>query len=75
VAEQVFGATAKQIFAAPIVTTIEAARTFWKAEDISELLCQNSTNPTACLPWLQVAKVRAKYAERREAGGIGRGTF
>ena len=58
--------TAKQVFDKPIVTTIEPAGTFWKAEGYHQnYFTQNSYKPYclfAVAP--KVAKVRAKYADR-----------
>jgi len=72
VAEQVIAElTAKQIFAAPIVTTIEAARTFWKAEGYHQNYFANNSHQPYCLFAVapKVAKVRAKYAERVKRAG------
>ena len=72
VAEQVIAElTAKQIFAAPIVTTIEAARTFWKAEGYHQNYFANNSHQPYCLFAVapKVAKIRAKFADRIKRAG------
>jgi peptide-methionine (S)-S-oxide reductase len=72
VAEQVIAElTAKQVFDAPIVTTVEAARTFWKAEGYHQNYFANNSHQPYCLFAVapKVAKVRAKYAQRVKRAG------
>lgn len=63
--------TAKKVFDAPIVTAVEPAHTFWKAEGYhQDYFANNSTRPYclfAVAP--KVAKVRAKYADRVKRAG------
>jgi peptide-methionine (S)-S-oxide reductase len=63
--------TAKNIFEAPIVTAIEPARTFWKAEGYHQNYFANNSYRPYCLFAVapKVAKVRAKYAERVKRAG------
>jgi len=58
--------TAKQVFDSPIVTAIEPARTFWKAEAYHQNYFANNSHQPYCLFAVapKVAKVRAKYANR-----------
>jgi len=63
--------TKKNVFDAPIVTTVEPARTFWKAEGYHQNYFANNSHRPYCLFAVapKVAKVRAKYADRvRRAG-------
>jgi peptide-methionine (S)-S-oxide reductase len=65
------GLTAKQVFDAPIVTAIEPAHTFWKAEGYHQNYFANNSNRPYCLFAVapKVAKVRAKYADRVKRAG------
>ncbi len=58
--------TAKQVFDRPIVTAIEPAATFWKAEDYHQNYFTNNSSQPYCLFAVapKVAKVRAKFADR-----------
>ena len=58
--------TKKNVFDAPIVTTVEPARTFWKAEGYHQNYFANNSHRPYCLFAVapKVAKVRAKYADR-----------
>jgi len=58
--------TAKQIFDRSIVTAIEPASAFWKAEDYHQNYFANNSSQPYCLFAVgpKVAKVRAKFAER-----------
>jgi peptide-methionine (S)-S-oxide reductase len=63
--------TAKNVFEAPIVTTIETAHTFWKAEGYHQNYFANNSHRPYCLFAVapKVAKVRAKYAARIKRAG------
>jgi peptide-methionine (S)-S-oxide reductase len=63
--------TASQVFDAPIVTAIEPARTFWKAEGYHQNYFANNSNQPYCLFAVapKVAKVRAKYVNRIKRAG------
>ncbi len=63
--------TKNQIFSAPIVTAIEPAGTFWKAEDYHQNYFANNSHRPYCLFAIapKVAKVRAKYATRVKRAG------
>jgi peptide-methionine (S)-S-oxide reductase len=72
VAERVIAdLTAKEVFDAPIVTTIEPARTFWKAEGYHQNYFANNSNRPYCLFAVapKVAKIRAKYSDRVKRAG------
>jgi peptide-methionine (S)-S-oxide reductase len=72
VAEEVIAElTAEKIFDAPIVTAIEPARTFWKAEGYHQNYFANNSHQPYCLFAVapKVAKVRAKYVERIKRAG------
>jgi peptide-methionine (S)-S-oxide reductase len=58
--------TEKKVFDAPIVTAVEPARTFWKAEGYHQNYFANNSHRPYCLFAVapKVAKVRAKYADR-----------
>jgi len=58
--------TNKEIFSSPIVTAIEAASTFWKAEGYHQNYFANNSSQPYCLFAVapKVAKVRAKYMDR-----------
>jgi peptide methionine sulfoxide reductase MsrA len=58
--------TAKQVFCSPIVTAVESAGTFWKAEAYHQNYFANNSNQPYCLFAVapKVAKVRARYANR-----------
>ena len=60
-----------KLFGAPIVTTIEPASTFWKAEGYHQNYFANNSHQPYCLLAVapKVAKVRAKYAERVKRSG------
>lgn len=63
--------TKKNVFDSPIVTAVEPARTFWKAEGYHQNYFANNSHRPYCLFAVapKVAKVRAKYADRvRRAG-------
>ncbi len=61
----------KNVFDAPIVTAIEPARTFWKAEAYHQNYFANNSNRPYCLFAVapKVVKVRAKYADRIKRAG------
>jgi peptide-methionine (S)-S-oxide reductase len=63
--------TDKKVFNAPIVTTIEPARTFWKAEEYHQNYFANNSYQPYCLFAVapKVVKVRAKYADRVKRAG------
>ncbi len=63
--------TADKVFDAPIVTTIEAARTFWKAEKYHQNYFANNSHQPYCLFAVapKVAKVRSKYVDRIKRAG------
>jgi peptide-methionine (S)-S-oxide reductase len=72
VAERVIAdLTAKHVFDKPIVTTIEPARTFWKAEGYHQNYFANNSHRPYCLIAVapKVAKVRAKYSDRVKRAG------
>jgi peptide-methionine (S)-S-oxide reductase len=58
--------TASKVFDAPIVTAIEPAQQFWKAEEYHQNFYSNNPNEPYCVLNVapKVAKVRAKYADR-----------
>jgi peptide-methionine (S)-S-oxide reductase len=62
---------AKHVFAAPIVTTVEAAGAFWKAEGYHQNYFANNSDQPYCMFAVapKVAKVRAKYANRIKRPG------
>jgi peptide-methionine (S)-S-oxide reductase len=62
---------AKKIFDAPIVTAIEPAATFWKAEPYHQNYFTNHSYQPYCLFAVapKVAKVRARYASRVKRPG------
>jgi peptide-methionine (S)-S-oxide reductase len=61
----------KHVFASPIVTTVEPASAFWKAEDYHQNYFANNAHQPYCLFAVapKVAKVRAKYASRIKRPG------
>jgi peptide-methionine (S)-S-oxide reductase len=63
--------TVSHIFDAPIVTSIEPAKTFWKAEGYHQNYFANNSHQPYCLFAVapKVAKVRAKYANRIKRAG------
>ena len=63
--------TAKNVFDAPIVTSVEPAHTFWKAEGYHQNYFANNSNRPYCLFAVapKVAKVRAKFADRVKRAG------
>jgi peptide-methionine (S)-S-oxide reductase len=63
--------TADNVFDAPIVTAIEPARTFWKAEKYHQNYFANNSHQPYCLFAVapKVAKVRAKYVDRIKRAG------
>ena len=63
--------TAKQLFASPIMTAIEPAGTFWKAEEYHQNYFANNSHQPYCLFAVapKVAKVRARYAGRIKRPG------
>jgi peptide-methionine (S)-S-oxide reductase len=63
--------TADKVFDAPIVTAIEPARTFWKAEKYHQNYFVNNSHQPYCLFAVapKVAKVRAKYVDRIKRAG------
>ncbi len=63
--------TAKKVFDAPIVTAIEPAGTFWKAEGYHQNYFAHNSYQPYCLFAVapKVAKVRAKYADRVKRAG------
>jgi peptide-methionine (S)-S-oxide reductase len=63
--------TAQQIFDAPIVTAIEPAKTFWKAEGYHQNYFANNSHQPYCLFAVapKVAKVRAKYVDKIKRAG------
>jgi peptide-methionine (S)-S-oxide reductase len=63
--------TDKKVFDAPIVTTIEPAHTFWKAEAYHQNYFANNSYQPYCLFAVapKVVKVRAKYANRVKRAG------
>jgi peptide-methionine (S)-S-oxide reductase len=72
VAEQVIAElTAEKVFEAPIVTAIEPARTFWKAEGYHQNYFANNSHQPYCLFAVapKVAKVRARYVDRIKRAG------
>lgn len=72
VAEQVIAElTAEKVFDAPIVTAIEPARTFWKAEGYHQNYFANNSHHPYCLIAVapKVAKVRARYVDRIKRTG------
>ena len=58
--------TAKQLFESPIVTAIEPASAFWRAEDYHQNYFANNSHQPYCLFAVapKIAKVRAKFADR-----------
>lgn len=65
------GLTADHVFDGPIVTAIEPAGTFWKAEGYHQNYFANNSHQPYCLFGVapKVAKVRAKYADRVKRAG------
>jgi peptide-methionine (S)-S-oxide reductase len=63
--------TAKQIFDRPILTAIEPASTFWRAEEYHQNYFANNSHQPYCLFAVapKVAKVRAKFAGRVKRPG------
>jgi peptide-methionine (S)-S-oxide reductase len=63
--------TAKNVFEEPIVTAIEPAQTFWKAEGYHQNYFANNSHRPYCLFAVapKVAKVRAKYATKIKRAG------
>ena len=63
--------TSKQVFDRPIVTAVEPASAFWKAEDYHQNYFANNSSQPYCLFAVapKVAKVRAKFAERIKRPG------
>jgi peptide-methionine (S)-S-oxide reductase len=63
--------TANNVFGKPIVTAIEPASTFWKAEDYHQNYFANNSHRPYCLFAVapKVAKVREKYAGRVKRAG------
>lgn len=63
--------TNKKVFDAPIVTTIEPAQTFWKAEEYHQNYFAHNSYQPYCLFAVapKVVKVRAKYADRVKRAG------
>jgi peptide-methionine (S)-S-oxide reductase len=63
--------TARHIFDAPIVTAIEPAKTFWKAEGYHQNYFANNSHQPYCLFAVapKVAKIREKYADRIKRAG------
>jgi peptide-methionine (S)-S-oxide reductase len=61
----------KHVFDAPIVTSVEPARTFWKAEAYHQNYFANNSHQPYCLFAVapKVVKVRAKYADRVKRAG------
>ena len=71
-AERVIGEwTANKIFDSPIVTAIEPAGIFWKAEEYHQNYFANNSNRPYCLFAVapKVVKVRHKYADRVKRAG------
>jgi len=62
---------AKNVFDAPIVTAVEPARAFWKAEEYHQNYFANNSNRPYCLFAVapKVAKIRAKFADRIKRAG------
>jgi len=62
---------AKHVFTAPIVTAIEPAGAFWKAEEYHQNYFANNGHQPYCLFAVapKVAKVRAKFASRIKRPG------
>jgi peptide-methionine (S)-S-oxide reductase len=62
---------AKHVFASPIVTAVEPAGSFWKAEDYHQNYFSNNSHQPYCMFAVapKVAKVRAKYADRIKRPG------
>ena len=72
VAEEVIAAlVARHVFDKPIVTTIEPAGSFWRAEEYHQNYFANNSHQPYCLFAVapKVAKVRAKYADRVKRPG------
>jgi peptide-methionine (S)-S-oxide reductase len=71
-AERIIGEwTANKIFDSPIVTAIEPAGIFWKAEEYHQNYFANNSNRPYCLFAVapKVVKVRHKYADRVKRAG------
>jgi len=67
IAEQVINRlNAEKVFPSPIVTEINAAGTFYPAEDYHQRYYENNQNQPYCMIVAapKVAKIRAKYADR-----------
>jgi peptide-methionine (S)-S-oxide reductase len=65
------GLNARHVFAAPIVTAVEPAVSFWKAEDYHQNYFANNSHQPYCMFAVapKIAKVRAKYADRVKRPG------
>ena len=63
--------TERKMFGSPIVTSIEPAGTFWKAEGYHQNYFANNSSQPYCLFAVapKVAKVRAKYTDRIKRTG------
>lgn len=63
--------TAENVFDIPIVTAIEPAQIFWKAEGYHQNYFANNSNRPYCLFAVapKVAKIRAKFANRIKRAG------
>lgn len=63
--------TKDKVFDAPIVTSIEPAQSFWKAEEYHQNYFANNSHKPYCLFAVapKVVKVRAKYADRVKRAG------
>jgi peptide-methionine (S)-S-oxide reductase len=63
--------TKNDVFNAPIVTAVEPAHTFWKAEEYHQNYFANNSHQPYCLFAVapKVVKVRAKYANRVKRAG------
>jgi peptide-methionine (S)-S-oxide reductase len=62
---------ADNVFDAPIVTAVEPAGEFWRAEEYHQNYFANNSQQPYCLFAVapKVAKVRAKYADRIKRPG------
>ncbi len=63
--------TKDKVFDAPIVTSIEPAQSFWKAEEYHQNYFANNSHKPYCLFAVapKVVKVRAKYSDRVKRAG------
>jgi peptide-methionine (S)-S-oxide reductase len=63
--------TRDHVFNAPIVTAVEPAHTFWRAEEYHQNYFANNSHQPYCLFAVapKVVKVRAKYASRVKRAG------